>query len=386
MEFVRALKSVYGVRGMIKKLLRSCIGFCLLLTVAACNDDSTIRATSGFGPTHVLAKEAYPILFEKLEIYTQGRWTGQDMPSGLLSIPEMNAGLRDGVSDIGPIIMPYFPAEYRESSLVGNLAFLGTDHRAIASAVTEYIVTCPECQAEFHRNGQVYLGADATTPYEILSTVPIRTLEDFRGVKIRTAGSVYSRFIASLGGESVQVPSTELFESLSQGVVDATCSSVPDLENNQLYDAIDFVIEIHFGVFNNAATTNASDRLWKRMIEDDRRALARAAQYAHASSLAGWARTNTLARRKALEKGIEFIQPDDALVGAIDEFRSRYLRDVSIELTQRGVVNAQAKVDRYSALVEKWDVLVKQVDTGDELAELRYREIFQNLDYSKYGM
>ncbi|WP_370207594.1 C4-dicarboxylate TRAP transporter substrate-binding protein [Pararhodobacter marinus] len=344
-----------------------------------------IRATSSFGPSHVLATAGYPALFARLSEFTNGAWTGNDTPSGLLAPNEMNAGLRDGISEMGPIILPYFAADYPESGIVGELSILGTDNRAIASAVTEYIVTCAECQAEFARNGHVFLGSDATTNYQFLSTRPIHSLADMQGLRIRTAGSVFTRFLESLGAEAVQMPSSELFEGLSSGVIDATYSSVADLQNAQLYDVVSAVTLVDLGVFNAAGMTNASHVLWNRMNPDEREALAHAAQYAQTIGIQSWIDNTNAARAEGESRGIEFITPDADLQAAVAAFRTEHLATVAATLTERGVTNAAEKVQRYADLLARWEVLVQDVTTAEELAELRYREIWAHVDYSTYG-
>jgi TRAP-type C4-dicarboxylate transport system substrate-binding protein len=345
-----------------------------------------IRATSSFGPSHVLATDGYPALFAKMSELTDGRWTGYDTPSGLLAPNEMNTGLRDGISDMGPIILPYFAADYPESGLVGELSILGTDNRAIASAVTEYIATCAECQAEFKANGHVFLGSDATTNYQFLSTKPINGLEDMKGLRIRTAGSVFTRFVESLGAEPVQMPSSELFEGLSSGVIDATYSSVADLKNAQLYDVVKAVTLVDQGVFNAAAMTNVSNILWDRMSPEDRKALAHSGQYAQTIGIQSWIDKTNDARSTGAEKGIEFITPSDEMKAKGAEFRAAHLKSAAATLEKRGVTNAAEKIARYEALLAKWSELVKDVSTPAELAELRFAEIWDKIDYSKYGL
>lgn len=344
-----------------------------------------IRATSSFGPKHVLATDGYPALFAKLSELTDGRWSGNDTPSGLLAPNEMNSGLRDGISEMGPIILPYFAADYPESGLVGELSVLGVDNRAISSAVTEYLATCDACIAEFAANGQIFLGSDATTNYQFLSTKPIRSVDDMAGVRIRTAGSVFTRFVEFLGGEPVQMPSSELFEGLSSGVIDATYSSAADLQNAQLYDVVKSVTLIDQGVFNAAAMTNVSMLLWNRMSVEDREALAHAAQYAQTIGVQSWLTKTDNATAKGAEKGIEFITPDQALQDKAAEFRELHLASVADTLTERGVVDAAAKIARYQDLLAKWEGLVSEVDTAEELAELRYQEIWSKIDYASYG-
>lgn len=354
----------------------------LVLTAQA----DTIRATSGFGPSHVLATDVYPKLFEKLSEFTNGEWDGVDTSSGLLSAGEMNAGLRDGITEMGAMILPYFAADYPESTLPMELAVLGKDNRAIAAAVTEYIVNCPDCLAEFTTNGQIYLGMDSTTSYNFLSTKPIRTLEDVQGVRIRTGGPIFARLVESLGGVPVQMPASELFEGLSQGVLDATFSSTPDLINARLVDVATHVTEIETGVFNGAAVVNASTLLWTRMSEDERAALVRAAQYALSADASAWLRNEAAGKEQGVAMGIEFIAPDATLQAAIEGFTTEHLKTVADTLAERGVTDADAKVAKYQELVAKWETLVADVDSEEELAELRYREIWADVDLSTFGL
>ncbi|WP_221794283.1 C4-dicarboxylate TRAP transporter substrate-binding protein [Oceanobacter mangrovi] len=346
----------------------------------------TIRAVSGFGPAHVLATTAYPKMSDKLEEFTDGKWKIRDTPSGLLSIGEMNEGLKNGVAEMGTIIMPYFAADYTESALVAELSIVGTDNRAIASAVTEYIATCDECQAEFKKNGQVYTGSDATVPYELLTTKAVHSSDDLSGMRVRTAGSVFTRFVADMGGVTVQMPSSEIFEGLSSGVLAGTYSSAADLKNARLYDVVKYVTNIHQGVFNASAFPNVGNRLWSKMDDKERHALIHAAQYAQVASIYGWRDTLEDATREGKKAGIQFIDPDPSLKAKAEQFKQDHLATVAKTLEQRGVKNAQAKVDRYIALVEKWNGLVAGVSTQDELAELRYREIWAKRDLSQYGL
>lgn len=371
---------------MKKTLIKALAGVALVALATGAAQAETIRATSGFGASHVVATKVYPALFSKLKELTDGRWDGKDTPSGLLSPKEMNAGLRDGVTEMGAIILPYFAADYPESGLVAELSVLGTDNRAISGAVTEYIMNCKECLAEFGKFGQVYLGADATSTYEFLSTKPIRNLEDMKGIRIRTAGSVFTRFVESIGGVAVQMPANELFEGLSQKVLDATYSSVPDLKNARLYDVVTYVTQIHQGVFNAAATTNVSKSLWARMSVDDRKALASAAQYAQATGVYGWRETEKEAMAEGKKKGIEFITPGADLTAAATAFTAEHLKGVVAKLEGKGVKNAAEKVEVYKALIAKWHKLVAGIDdTPEALAELRISEIWDKVDYSTFG-
>lgn len=345
----------------------------------------TVRGTSGFGPSHVMATAVYPATFKTLEELSGGEWKGRDTPSGLLSPKEMNAGLRDGVSDMGVIILPYFAADYPETGLVAELSMQGDDNRAISSAVTEYIVNCQECLAEFAKNGQVYLGSDSTTTYALLSRSPIKSLDDLKGKRVRTAGSVFTRMIEGLGAEAVQMPANELFEGLSQGVIDATYSSIPDLKNARLLDVVKNVTEINQGVFNAAAPTNVSRLFWDRLDNEEKTNLIKAAQVGQTTGLVNWRTSEAAAREEGKAAGISFDTPDDALIAAANQFREDHHAAVATTLEERGVKNAAEKVKRYQELVTKWTELVKGADTPEALADLRYQEIWSKVDLENYN-
>jgi hypothetical protein len=91
------------------------------------------------------------------------------------------------------------------------------------------------------------------------------------------------------------------------------------------------------------------------------------------------------ATAKGKEHGIEFITPDKALQDKAAEFRAQHLASVAGTQTERGVTNAEAKIARYQELLAKWEGLVANVGSAEELAELRYKEIWSNVDFASYG-
>lgn len=342
----------------------------------------TIRATSGFGPAHVLATAMYPEIDARLQEFTNGAWDLSDTPSGLVAPNEMSTALRDGVSEMGGLLLPYFPADYPESALPSEVSFLGSSNAVVSAAVTEYLATCAECQAEFNGNGQVYLASDATPAYNLLTMKPVRSTADLKGLRVRTGAPLYAAFIEQQGGIPVQMPSSELFESLSSGVIDGTFSANHEIVANRLGDVVKYVTEIEEGVFNGAATGTASALLWSRMSPEDRAALARATQYGIGQAMAVFHRDAEAARETA---GLEFIPADDTLKAAKEAFNAEYLAGAAARLEERGVTDAQAKIDRYAALIEKWEGLITPDMTPEEMGQVRYDEIFGKLDMASYG-
>ena len=84
----------------------------------------------------------------------------------------------------------------------------------------------------------------AITPYggaNITSKLPIRTLEDFKGVKIRTVGPQATLW-KEVGAATVYVPGGELYLALQTGVADAYTWSNQSIEKIKMHEVTKYMI------------------------------------------------------------------------------------------------------------------------------------------------
>lgn len=80
-----------------------------------------------------------------------------------------------------------------------------------------------ELARELYAERNVYFVGPAFWQAEsIPSSRPIRTTEDFKGIKIRAPGGVVGQVFDKLGASVVNLPGSEIFQALSTGVIDAT--------------------------------------------------------------------------------------------------------------------------------------------------------------------
>ncbi|QYX57672.1 C4-dicarboxylate ABC transporter substrate-binding protein [Roseovarius sp. SCSIO 43702] len=352
------------------------------LSLGSLASAETIRASSSFGPDHPLALSIYPEISSRLSEFTDGAWEIEDTPEGVAAPNEMIDALRDGTVDFGPVVVPYFPENYAEASLPSELSVLGSNSLAISSATTEYLATCAECLAEFAEHGQVYLGSDATPLYNLLTVKPVRTAEDLGGMRIRVGAPIFAAFVSNLRGVVVQQPSSEFSDALRRGVVAGSFGGDQEIIAGNVQDQVRFVTNIGLGVYNGNAAAMASRALWDRMSAEDRAALARAAQYGIAKGIGEF---DAQAEDARTTEGIEFIEMDETLKEAKRTFIADHLRRASETLERRGVENAQVKAYRYALLVGKWEGLIGDDMTAEDVGQLRYDEIFGKLDMTAYG-
>jgi TRAP-type C4-dicarboxylate transport system substrate-binding protein len=347
---------------------------------------TTLRAASAFGPTHVHAVHAFPAFAEALERETDGAYTARDFPSGLVAPNEAISALQDGIIEMGSIAMVYFPADFIESGLPGELAFLGSSPRAMANATLEYLITCEPCLNEFASLGIVPLSGGSTTSYQILSLSPIATLEDFEGLRIRIAGAVYGRWAEFMGGQSVQMPSTEIFEALNQRTVDAVFGSFTEIQNQQIQDVIGNATRVNFGVFNGFTLVNLRQEFWSALDADTKEAFLDAALYAQVAGTQGWLEADESALSLARENNINLLEPGQDVSERMVAFRAEHLARLPTDLAVRGIEDAAAKIDRFVALVDKWTAILDgaELTTAEHVGLLR-SEIWSNVDLATFG-
>ncbi len=74
----------------------------------------------------------------------------------------------------------------------------------------------------FASYGLYYVGGIWWGVESIPSKVPIRTLEDFKGIKIRTPEGMGQEIFKLIGAAPVNIPGSEVYTALERGVVDAS--------------------------------------------------------------------------------------------------------------------------------------------------------------------
>ncbi len=72
----------------------------------------------------------------------------------------------------------------------------------------------------FAKHGIYYVGPIHHGPNIIHSKVPIRSLDDFKGRKMRVPGGMVSEFFKELGAKTTLLPGSEIFPALEKGTID----------------------------------------------------------------------------------------------------------------------------------------------------------------------
>ncbi|WP_163851879.1 C4-dicarboxylate TRAP transporter substrate-binding protein [Pseudooceanicola aestuarii] len=314
----------------------------------------------------------------------------------LLSMKETSPGLRDGMADLGFVLPVYYPAEFSESNLVANLSMLSTAGRQVGApgavmtgAMTEYILECPDCIAEYSAQGQVFLGSMASASYVMLCNTPVQSVDDLKGKKLRSGSPNFSRWAERFGAISVSLSGNEQYEALSQGVIDCTMAAMSELTNNSLADVAKYVTtQVPGGVFSGAATANFNADVWRGLTAEQREVILKGMARMQADMTLGYQDLSDADAGTAAERGVTLLDPSEDLVAATNAFVQDDMAVIEQQFTDDyGVQNTGAKIARITELVEKWKGLVDAADGDvDALAQVYWDETYSKLDRASFGM
>ncbi len=367
-------------------------------------------AASAFAPQDVSAttiSSAVGVGTNSVQFYTHDRLAkfmeeNSDLsikvyPLSLLNLKETPPGIRDGIADMGFVLPPYYPAEYANFNLAADLSMLSTTGRqvkspgaAMAGATSEYVFfNCPDCQKEFLQQNQIYLGTGSTPTYILLCTAPIRNADDLKGKKLRSGASNFGRWAENFGATKVTIPGNDVYEAMSQGVIDCAMMSATELTNISLFDVTKAITRrVPGGVFSGVATNNVGTSVWRDLTLEQRTAFLKGSARAQADFTWKFYADANRNLEAAPDKGIEIIEPSPELLASTEEFVKADLAVISAQYTRDyRIENADAKIAKIAELVEKWKGLTAGLEDDPEgLAKVYWDEIFSKIDPATYGI
>ncbi|MCC3306202.1 C4-dicarboxylate TRAP transporter substrate-binding protein [Sneathiella sp. HT1-7] len=161
------------------------------------------------------------------------------------------------------------PGYYASKLPLVNITQLPMAFPTNASALlaAEDILELDGVKEEHARNNVVPVMWSSLPTYHLLCNKEIRTLEDFKGAKMRSYGEYVPQMWDALGAVSVTVLAPEIYEGLHRGAID--CSYLPDDFSYayKLHEVSKYLITANFGAIT-AWPIYANADQWKSWPEN----------------------------------------------------------------------------------------------------------------------
>jgi TRAP-type C4-dicarboxylate transport system substrate-binding protein len=197
----------------------------------------------------------------EVEKRTQGQVQIKTYPGGtLLGAKEMMDGVIEGQADIGNLCMAYQPGRF----VVTNATSLPL---AIPNATVGSLVLWdlyqkyrPEAFAKVK-----VLTMFTTAPANIMSRMPIRTLEDIKGADLRASGGA-AQILKAWGANQVGMPMSATPEALQKGVVNGLFSSLEVMKDLKFAEICKYVTLTDTVIYPFAVVMNMES--WQKLPDD----------------------------------------------------------------------------------------------------------------------
>lgn len=318
-------------------------------------------------------------------------------PLTLLDLRQASPGLSSGVADVSMVLNPYFPNEFSETNFVADLTMMANIGEAptsigavIAGAMMEYItMNCPDCVRQNAGQNQIYLATAPGGQFSLLCRTPVKSLADTRGKVLRSSTNNFRRWTEAVGATASSISGNEIFDGLSQGLIDCTVNAIGELSNFSLFEVVKGVTPgMPGGTFGGTSIGQLNLDYWSDLTAEQRQAVARGMADSAAFMVTQYVEQERRDLDTAREKGIEILEADPELVAATSAFVEADIATVQgIYKDSFALSDVETKTETFRSLIEKWKGLTKDLDPTDQqaLSDLYWSEVLSKLDLETYG-
>lgn len=357
----------------------------LSMMVAGNAAAAELSFTTYADPTNPNVSQVAPWM-ERVKQRTNGQVAFKIYYGGSL-VPPRDAlqGIGQGVAQGGQHVATYSPSLNPLTASLADLAFKVPDPLVVAFASTDYMLNDVEGKGEWLANNVVPLQGFSTTSYHFLCRdKDIDSVAKLKGKRIRTAGGPWSRFVKSIGAVDVNIPIGELYTALERGLVDCALADASHVvAGASLKDLLGSIVMLDVGPFFPGAALAMNRDTWNGLKPEQRRVMLDEVPVALVRmQLSGYGKLTDAGLAAAKAKGIQLNKPADDLVQAYKAFLGTIDADVIKAGKATRVANIEKEVADFSALLRKWDALLKNVNRKDEAALVKIvkAEIFDMID------
>ena len=237
-------------------------------------------------------------------------------------------------------------------NLVGN----GVDSASKGSAVFNAMYKeIPEVQAEFEDWKVLALHGTSNSP---ISTVgkKIETPADFKGVRVRVAGTIPTLYAQQLGLDAVALPTSEVYDNLSKNALDGMLNDWHNIDCFRLFEPIDYCMNVSLNECASFVLMNKD--MWNSLPADLQAIFDKYFASGFAADMGGywWDSCRYWVADKMVENGVEVYEPS----AEVEEFM---FSDAVIDATHQGYIDflnskgydGQAMYDKFMEISARFD-------------------------------
>jgi TRAP-type C4-dicarboxylate transport system substrate-binding protein len=319
---------------------------------AVAQQTMVLRFSQWIPAAHFTHAQGFHKYFDDIAKATEGRVKIEPTAQALGAPPRQMQLAVDGIADVAWGAHGYTPGTFPLSELL-ELPFVtkNTEANSVAywriyKAMFEKTGMHPAgvhvLALHVHPAGHVYNNRKA-----------IRTVDDFKGLKLRTVNNSTTDSFKAFGAIPLPMPSTQARDALSKGIADGTAFTDEAIFNFRIEEFIKHATRIPGGLYNTSFFMVMNKAKWDAIAKKDQDAIMALSGEALARRLGKlWDAEETAAADKLKARGVEYLAADAAMIAK--------MRELLAPQEKKWVEDAKAKgVDGAAALKMLRDELTK---------------------------
>lgn len=267
---------------------------------------------------HPIVVNAFKPWAEEIEEVTEGRVSVRVLGKPAGPPPAHFDMAKDGVADITYGLHSFSQDDRFDASQVGQFSFGGSD--AVSGSKAFWNIYTEDLDAAGDHEGTHLLGLYVHGPGLLHNNVrKIEEPGDFSGLKIRVPGGYIADLMGGLGATPLFMPSGEVYEKLSRGVVDGAAFTYEALTAFNLVDDIEYSMSVPGGIYNTIWFVVMNEDKWSQISPEDQEAIMAISGEAFAERVGkAWNDADTAAI-KEIGDGVEVYEASDEVLAAMRE-------------------------------------------------------------------
>ncbi|MCB1476841.1 MAG: TRAP transporter substrate-binding protein [Rhodobiaceae bacterium] len=286
---------------------------------------------------------------EQFEKVTNGRVKVELTPKGVGTVTGQYDVVADGLADMSFVVTGYTPGRFPATEGL-ELPFLGDDMTKRCPAVWDAYDNYLKPAGTF-KEVEVLGFICSSTGTFAMANKWINSVDDFKGLKIRTPAPSVTRTIELLGATPISKPASELYEMASSGIIDGAVFPLDPIPGFKLEGVLKAITEVPGGTSGTVVVLPINKATWAKISPEDQAAI-RAISGRVLAENAGVIINKAVddARKIIKDAGGEIRPANDKLVGQLKEKLKPLRDDWVAEAKKAGLTDPEAMLTAVEAI------------------------------------
>lgn len=219
--------------------------------------------------------------------------------------PEMFDLVSTGGIDAAAITPSWFAANLPFFAPLSSVPFSYPNAASAQKVANALYADVPALKAEADANKLHVMRFPVLNSYHALCTSPVKTIEDFKGKKVRSQGDYMPIVLGTVGATPVTVLPGEFYESLQRGTIDCIVLPWDLIAANRLYEVAKFASNVDFGPIVAHLSLMNLDK-WNSLDPSVQKLITEVQADAQAKDMEAVENASEIAIAKMKDNGVEF--------------------------------------------------------------------------------